>query len=102
MPKGSIAVDGIILTVTEVGPSSFGVSLIPHTAARTTLGFRKPGDRVNLETDILARYLERFLAGRFGTAAGMDSPGAGNTGRGNPQADGEGDLTLELLQQNGF
>lgn len=102
VPKGSIAVDGISLTVTEVGPSSFGVSLIPHTAARTTLGFRKPGDRVNLETDILARYLERFLAGRFGAAAGMDSPGAGNTGRGNPQADGEGDLTLGLLQQNGF
>ncbi|XOQ52913.1 MAG: Riboflavin synthase [Succiniclasticum sp.] len=100
VPKGSIAVDGISLTVTEVGPSSFGVSLIPHTAAQTTLGLKKPGDRVNLETDILARYIERFLAQRFGAAAGPD--GTGTAGTGAAQAGDAGGLTLDLLRQNGF
>ena len=100
VPKGSIAVDGISLTVTEVGPSSFGVSLIPHTAAQTTLGLKKPGDRVNLETDILARYIERFLAQRFGAAAGPD--GTGTPGTGAAQAGDAGGLTLDLLRQNGF
>lgn len=59
--KGSIAIDGISLTVTEVTESSFSVSLIPHTAKETTLGFKDVGDRVNLETDIIAKYVERML-----------------------------------------
>ena len=59
--KGSIAIDGISLTVTEVTDSSFSVSLIPHTAKETTLGFKKVGDSVNLETDILGKYVERML-----------------------------------------
>ncbi len=59
--KGSIAIDGISLTVTEVTDSSFSVSLIPHTAAETTLGFKKPGDEVNLETDIIGKYVEHLL-----------------------------------------
>ena len=59
--KGSIAIDGISLTVTEVTDTSFSVSLIPHTAKETTLGFKKVGDSVNLETDILGKYVERML-----------------------------------------
>jgi riboflavin synthase len=59
--KGSITVDGVSLTVVEAGRDSFTVSLIPETLARTTLGFRQPGDRVNLEVDVLAKYVERLL-----------------------------------------
>jgi riboflavin synthase len=55
-PKGSIAVDGISLTVVSVSRNSFSVSLVPFTLSRTTLGSKKPGDPVNLETDILAKY----------------------------------------------
>ena len=62
--KGSIAVDGISLTVVEAGTDRFTVSLIPETLARTTLGTRQPGDRVNLEVDVLAKHVERLLAWR--------------------------------------
>lgn len=60
--KGSIAVDGVSLTVVDVDETSFSVALIPHTLAMTTLGQRQEGDTVNLETDILAKYVERQLA----------------------------------------
>jgi len=59
--KGSITVDGVSLTVVEAGDDRFTVSLIPETLARTTLGSRQPGDRVNLEVDIIAKYVERLL-----------------------------------------
>lgn len=59
--KGSIAIDGISLTVTQVAETSFSVSLIPHTAKETTLGFKDVGDSVNLETDIIGKYVERML-----------------------------------------
>jgi riboflavin synthase len=62
--KGSITVDGVSLTVVEAGETSFTVSLIPETLARTTLGFRGPGDRVNLEADVLAKHVEKLLAAR--------------------------------------
>jgi riboflavin synthase len=61
VPKGSVTVDGISLTVVDVGPDSFTVSLIPETLARTTLGFKQAGDRVNLEVDVIAKYVERLL-----------------------------------------
>ena len=61
VPKGSICVDGVSLTVVDVGADSFTVSLIPETLARTTLGTRQPGDRVNLETDVIARHVEKLL-----------------------------------------
>jgi riboflavin synthase len=68
--KGSITVDGISLTVVEVGEDSFTVSLIPETLARTTLGFKQPGDPVNLEVDVIAKYVERLLgAGAMGDLA---------------------------------
>ncbi len=61
--KGSAAVDGVSLTVVDVEPERFSVQLIPHTLAATTLGKRHAGDRVNLETDLLAKYVEKLLAG---------------------------------------
>lgn len=61
VPKGSIAVDGISLTVVTAGPERFNVALIPHTLQVTTLGRRTAGDRVNIETDILGKYVRRFL-----------------------------------------
>ena len=61
VPKGSVAIDGISLTVVDVFTDSFTVSIIPHTAKVTTLGFKKPGDTVNLEADIIGRYVERLL-----------------------------------------
>ncbi|NUR92871.1 MAG: riboflavin synthase [Nonomuraea sp.] len=59
--KGSIAIDGISLTVTTVDEESFGVSLIPTTLKLTTMGTREPGDRVNLEVDVIAKYVERLV-----------------------------------------
>jgi len=59
--KGSVAVDGVSLTLVDVETDRFSVALIPHTLRVTTLGSRVPGDRVNLETDVLAKYVERQL-----------------------------------------
>ena len=61
VPQGSVTVDGISLTVVDVFDTSFTVSLIPETLARTTLGFREPGDVVNLEVDVIAKYVERLV-----------------------------------------
>jgi riboflavin synthase len=60
--KGSVAVDGVSLTVNEVSADDFTVNIIPHTAAATTLGLIHPGDVVNLEVDVLARYVARLAA----------------------------------------
>jgi riboflavin synthase len=60
--KGSIAIDGVSLTLVDVTDDAFSVALIPHTLSVTTLGNLKPGDAVNLETDLLAKYVERQLA----------------------------------------
>jgi len=62
--KGSVAVDGVSLTLVDVEDERFSVALIPHTLRVTTLGLRKVGDAVNLETDVLAKYVERQLAWR--------------------------------------
>jgi riboflavin synthase len=59
--KGSIAVDGVSLTVAGVGPDWFAVALVPHTLAVTTLGRRDRGDQVQLEVDVVAKYVERLL-----------------------------------------
>lgn len=61
-PKGSVALDGVSLTVNEVDGTRFGINVIPHTQRCTTLGALQPGDRVNLEIDLLARYVARLLA----------------------------------------
>jgi riboflavin synthase len=85
--KGSVALDGISLTVAAVTGPAFTVAIIPHTWAVTTLGGRKPGDRLNLEVDILAKYVERLLEARLGPSA----PAAKHTG-----------LTEAALRESGF
>jgi riboflavin synthase len=65
--KGSITVDGVSLTVVEAGSDGFTVSLIPETLRRTTLGFRAPGDAVNLEVDVIGKYVARQVGLRMGT-----------------------------------
>jgi riboflavin synthase len=62
--KGSVAVDGVSLTVSALGEESFAVSLIPETLARTTLGALAPGAKVNIEVDVLAKHVERLLGAR--------------------------------------
>lgn len=81
--KGSICIDGISLTVNEVEGNRFGVSIVPHTLQETTLGSTDIGCEVNLEVDILARYLERLLKG----------DAAAQPGRG---------VTEDLLRSSGF
>ncbi len=61
--KGSVAVDGVSLTLVDVAAAGFSVALIPHTLERTTLGFKGPGAAVNLETDLLAKYVWKCLRG---------------------------------------
>lgn len=85
--KGSIAVDGASLTVVDLDQGSFKVSLIPHTAHMTTLGIKKVGDTVNLEADIIGKYVERLL----GQAASQ--------GRESGEAKG---ITVEYLAEKGF
>jgi len=63
--KGSIAVDGISLTVADVDKAGFSIAVIPHTAKLTTLGFKSAGDSVNLEGDLIGKYIERLLSGRM-------------------------------------
>lgn len=90
--KGSIAIDGISLTVAEVDENGFAVSVIPHTGEETTLLGKKAGDPVNLETDILGKYVEKFLFS-----------GVGHDNKGTEAASGtDGNITLEFLQENGF
>jgi len=62
--KGPVAVDGCSLTVVDVGDDRFSVAIVPHTAASTTLGRKGPGDTVNLEVDLMAKYVEKLLEGR--------------------------------------
>ena len=64
--KGSVCIDGTSLTVNEVGGNRFGVNLIPHTVAHTAFAARRPGDAVNIEVDVVARYVERLLTGGDG------------------------------------
>lgn len=73
IPEGSIALDGISLTVADLENTKIGVSVIPHTYNNTTLQFRKAGDKMNIETDFLARYIENFLR------AGKESRGGNET-----------------------
>jgi riboflavin synthase len=61
VPKGSVAVDGISLTVVDVAADRFSVALIPHTLKQTTLGSRPPGSAVNIETDLISKYVAKYL-----------------------------------------
>jgi riboflavin synthase len=86
--KGSIAIDGVSLTVVSVDKDSFSVSLIPHTAKLTTLGYKKPGDRVNLEADLLGKYVEKLLLQRDSSSTDYNSEKNG--------------ITSDLLKKQGF
>lgn len=81
--KGSIAIDGISLTVASVEADRFSVSVIPHTAAVTVLGRKRPGDIVNLETDLIGKYVEKLLRPAEDTAP-------------------KGGISLKFLMENGF
>lgn len=85
--KGSVAVDGISLTVNDCGPTHVSLSIIPHTAANTTIGLRNSGDAVNIETDIIGKYVEHFLSG------GKPGPEAKKP---------EGSISMEFLAKTGF
>ncbi|MHB8125840.1 MAG: riboflavin synthase [Desulfitobacteriaceae bacterium] len=82
LPKGSIAIDGISLTVLQADTHFFSVSLIPHTFAQTTLGLKKVGEKINLETDMIGKYVANFL--------------------GNSQQPSKENLSLDFLAQHGF
>lgn len=92
--KGSVALDGISLTVAAVTAEDFTVSLIPHTREVTNLGSKQAGSRINIETDMIGKYVEKLLA------AGVESPYVPGAGQAKPgPASG---LTAEFLQANGF
>lgn len=97
--KGSITIDGISLTVAGVGENTFSISAIPHTVAQTVLQERRKGDPVNLETDIIGKYVEKLLfagplpdQGSMNAAAGSADPGGKKVGG----------ITREFLLKNGF
>ncbi|WP_321491643.1 riboflavin synthase [uncultured Desulfobacter sp.] len=88
--KGSVAIDGISLTINQCWKNGFSVSIIPHTAKITTIGFKKVGDRVNIETDILGKYVKKFLSGQRKSA---NSANDAESGAG---------ISMSLLARNGF
>lgn len=87
IPKGSVAVDGVSLTINAATDDGFEVSIIPHTARLTTVGMKAVGDPVNIETDMIGKYVERFVA--FGKAGGPEKPA------------GDG-LDIAFLARHGF
>lgn len=94
--KGSIAIDGISLTVAKLTSDSFSVSVIPHTGEETTLLKKYPGDIVNLENDIVGKYVERLLT--FEKDTGNDKAAGLNSITDNSQKD----ITMDFLYENGF
>ncbi|MDD9300850.1 MAG: riboflavin synthase [Desulfobacter sp.] len=86
--KGSVAIEGISLTINRCWDKGFSVSIIPHTAKITTIGLKRVGDKVNIETDMLGKYVKKFLTkGRMGADDNKSS---------------ESDISLSLLARNGF
>ncbi len=86
--KGSIAIDGISLTINQCSDTGFEVSIIPHTAVITTIGLKQVGDKVNIETDMIGKYVKKILKG--------------SSSRNNALPNGQKDITMELLSKNGF
>lgn len=84
--KGSVAVDGISLTINQCTDTDFSVSIIPHTAKLTTIGIKQTGDRVNIETDMIGKYVRKFLTRNADAGTGKDRTG----------------VTMALLARNGF
>ena len=112
--KGSIAIEGISLTVARVGSEDFSVSVIPHTRGNTNLASKKIGDAVNLENDVVGKYVGRLLAaaGQIpASLAGIPAGAANAAGRSSSQGSGNAEaassqprkgLTLDVLLENGF
>lgn len=107
--KGSVAVDGISLTVAELSRDTFGVAIIPHTLKHTTLSDKRVGDPVNLEADLLGKHVARLFALRAGESAGPAATPEGGVSEleagaeaGRMNATGQRGLTLALLQEHGF
>ncbi|MFE5317115.1 riboflavin synthase [Paenibacillus sp. NPDC056579] len=88
IPHGSITIDGISLTLVQVTKQHATVSIIPHTLAQTVLQHKKPGDEVNLEADVLGKYIEKLLLSREGEPGGASGK--------------QGSLTEAFLAENGF
>lgn len=86
--KGSVAVDGISLTINRCSDDDFEVSVIPHTAKMTTIGLKSAGDPVNIETDMIGKYIRKLLLK--------------GTGMTDPPSSGKKDISLDLLARNGF
>ena len=95
--KGSVAIDGISLTVAEVGEGYFKVSVIPHTGEETTLLRKRPGEIVNLENDVVGKYVEHLM--HFGGKSGRKDDGESSGSAGKSKGQG---IDLELLSRNGF
>jgi riboflavin synthase len=85
--KGSVAVNGISLTINGVSATGFDVNIIPHTASETNIGDLRPGDEVNIETDIIGKYVEKLMG-----------PWSGTT----PKGEEEGRIDLDFLKKHGF
>ncbi len=88
--KGSVAIDGISLTINKCSTESIELSIIPHSAKLTTIGFKKPGDEVNIETDVVGKYIEKFVIGN-------------QTGSADSQETGQAaSISKEFLAKSGF
>lgn len=90
--KGSVAIDGVSLTINQCWESGFSISIIPHTAKITTIGFKNVGDRVNIETDMLGKYVKKILSGQGKSVKSANDAGA----------DADLDISMSLLARNGF
>jgi riboflavin synthase len=90
VPKGSVAIDGVSLTVVDVGSDGFTISLIPTTLADTTLADLRPGDAVNVELDVIGKYVHKHLRAMLGGQPG------------NPARSADGGVSLETLRDAGF
>jgi riboflavin synthase len=86
--KGSVAIEGISLTINRCSDTDFEVSIIPHTAKITTIGLKQVGDRVNIETDMIGKYVKKSLMGRISANDAFSR--------------GKKDISMELLAKNGF
>ncbi|MCP3876065.1 MAG: riboflavin synthase [Desulfobacteraceae bacterium] len=86
--KGSVAIEGISLTINKCSEKDFHVSIIPHTADITTIGLKKVGDKVNIETDMIGKYVKRILMGSLSKNDALPN--------------GKKDISMELLAKNGF
>jgi len=86
--KGSVAIDGISLTINQCSPEDFEVSIIPHTAGITTIGLKRIGDGVNIETDMIGKYVKKSLGERLSKNDALSQ--------------GKKDISIDLLARNGF